>query len=83
MSRFQLALNVADLEEATTCCSAVQDEVWVTGPDGERFETDVVLADAPATGEDSSQRERCCVTTGPDDPRTLLQITVDQVGPCC
>ena len=33
-------------EENTTCCYAVQDKVWVTGPGGERWEVYTVLADA-------------------------------------
>jgi lactoylglutathione lyase len=35
-------------EDATTCCYAVQDKVWVTGPGGERWEVYTVLADADA-----------------------------------
>jgi len=30
-------------EEATTCCYAVQDKVWVIDPDGRRWEVFVVL----------------------------------------
>lgn len=36
-----------DVEEQTTCCFAVQDKVWVEGPDAERWEVYTVLADAP------------------------------------
>lgn len=36
-----------DIEEQTTCCYAVQDKVWVTGPGAERWEVYTVLADAP------------------------------------
>ena len=35
-----------DIEEKTTCCFAVQDKVWVDGPDGSRWEVYTVLADA-------------------------------------
>jgi catechol 2,3-dioxygenase-like lactoylglutathione lyase family enzyme len=35
-------------EDATTCCYAVQDKVWVTGPGGERWEVYTVLADVDA-----------------------------------
>ena len=36
------------LEDATTCCYAVQDKAWVTDPDGNAWEVFVVLeADAP------------------------------------
>lgn len=35
-----------EVEEGTTCCYALQDKVWVTGPGGERWEVYTVLADA-------------------------------------
>ena len=35
-----------DVEEQTTCCYAVQDKVWVTGPGAERWEVYTVLADS-------------------------------------
>jgi catechol 2,3-dioxygenase-like lactoylglutathione lyase family enzyme len=50
------------VEEETTCCYAVQDKVWVNGPDGEPWEVYTVLADAnamkliPVTGSGSV----CC-----------------------
>ncbi len=37
---------VADVEENTTCCYAVQDKVWVHGADAEPWEVYTVLADA-------------------------------------
>ena len=36
-----------DEEIGTTCCFATQDKVWVTAPDGERWEVYTVLADSP------------------------------------
>jgi catechol 2,3-dioxygenase-like lactoylglutathione lyase family enzyme len=51
-----------DVEDATTCCYATQDKVWVTGADGERWEVYTVLADsqvfgaAPPAGADRG----CC-----------------------
>jgi hypothetical protein len=33
-----------DVEEQTTCCFAVQDKVWVNGPDASRWEVYTVLA---------------------------------------
>ena len=36
------------VEEQTSCCYAVQDKVWVHGPDAEPWEVYTVLADAPA-----------------------------------
>lgn len=35
-----------DVEENVTCCYAVQDKVWVTDPDGARWEVYTVLADS-------------------------------------
>lgn len=37
-----------EVEDQTTCCYAVQDKVWVHGPDAEPWEVYTVLADAPA-----------------------------------
>ena len=49
-----------EVEEATTCCYAVQDKVWVTAPDGERWEVYTVLADAPPAA--AAAGAGCCVT---------------------
>jgi len=35
-----------EVEDGTTCCYALQDKVWVTGPGQERWEVYTVLADA-------------------------------------
>ena len=46
------------VEENTTCCYAVQDKVWVTDPDGNRWEVFVVLeADA---NERKTEPTECC-----------------------
>ena len=46
------AEGMAPLVEAgTTCCYALQDKVWVTGPGGECWEVYTVLADADADAE--------------------------------
>jgi catechol 2,3-dioxygenase-like lactoylglutathione lyase family enzyme len=44
--RLSLAGLATEIEERTTCCFAVQDKVWVDGPDGSRWELYTVLADA-------------------------------------
>ena len=36
-----------DAEQDVTCCYAVQDKVWVTDPDGARWEVYAVKQDAP------------------------------------
>ena len=47
IERFKSAGLKTITEEATTCCYAVQDKVWVVDPDGHRWEIFVVLqADA-------------------------------------
>jgi catechol 2,3-dioxygenase-like lactoylglutathione lyase family enzyme len=48
------------VEDGTTCCYALQDKVWVTGPGGERWEVYVVLADAPAEREEVIAMDDCC-----------------------
>src|SRR5664280_1423240 len=54
------------VEEQTTCCYAVQDKVWVEGPDGNRWEVYTVLADATDASTIGSTPESatpCCVDT--------------------
>jgi catechol 2,3-dioxygenase-like lactoylglutathione lyase family enzyme len=51
------------VEDGTVCCHALQDKVWVDGPDGSRWEVYTVLADVPA---DAPADSSCCATsTGP------------------
>lgn len=50
-----------EVEDQTTCCYAVQDKVWVDGPDGTSWETYVVLADAEVKAPDVEGA--CCSTT--------------------
>jgi catechol 2,3-dioxygenase-like lactoylglutathione lyase family enzyme len=46
-----------DVEEGTTCCYALQDKVWATGPGGEKWEIYTVLADAGAELEGKTLAE--------------------------
>ena len=46
IERFQVAGLAIDVEEHTTCCYAVQDKVWVQGPDDRPWEIYTVLDDA-------------------------------------
>ena len=48
------------VEDGTTCCYALQDKVWVTGPGGESWEYYTVLADADAR----VVNDGCCGTAG-------------------
>ena len=57
INRAQSAELACDVQEATTCCYAVQDKVWVQGPDN-AWEFYTVLADAPSLASDGA----CCAT---------------------
>ena len=46
ITRLQSEGLATDVQEQTTCCFAVQDKVWVHGPDAEPWEVYTVLADA-------------------------------------
>ena len=48
------------VEDGTTCCYALQDKVWVTGPGGERWEVYTVLADAPDMRGEVTAMDDCC-----------------------
>jgi len=54
------------VEDQTTCCYAVQDKVWVDGPDGTSWETYVVLEDAETRG---GERSESCSTSVSGAPR--------------
>ena len=47
-------------EMGTTCCFATQDKVWVTGPDGERWEVYTVLAESETFGVSPQTASSCC-----------------------
>jgi catechol 2,3-dioxygenase-like lactoylglutathione lyase family enzyme len=46
ITRFAQESMPTDVEEGVTCCYAVQDKVWVTDPDGAKWEVYTVLVDA-------------------------------------
>ena len=48
------------VEDETTCCYAVQDKVWVDGPDAEKWEIYTVLADAPVMKLIPVAEGECC-----------------------
>jgi catechol 2,3-dioxygenase-like lactoylglutathione lyase family enzyme len=62
------------VEDGTTCCYAVQDKVWVTGPGGEPWEVYTVTGDARADLEGKTEAEpsalvgdgTCCTPEGSD-----------------
>jgi catechol 2,3-dioxygenase-like lactoylglutathione lyase family enzyme len=49
-------------EIGTTCCFALQDKVWVTGPDDERWEVYTKLADSETFFEvtEAEPADDCC-----------------------
>jgi lactoylglutathione lyase len=51
-----------ETEDRTTCCYAVQDKVWVDGPDDTSWETYVVLEDVESTGERTDEIGCCSVS---------------------
>lgn len=59
-TRLRAAGLVADVEENTTCCYAVQDKVWVHGPDAVPWEVYTVLADAPVMHDVPTADASCC-----------------------
>lgn len=76
-----------DVEENTTCCYAVQDKVWVTGPGRERWEVYTVLADArPELEGKTSGEVECdqatCSCNAPDASLVTLSGAGSAAG-CC
>lgn len=72
------------IEDDTTCCYAVQDKVWVTGPGGEPWEVYTVKGDARPDLEGTTAAElsevsgdgSCCT---PESPATDAR----PVAACC
>jgi catechol 2,3-dioxygenase-like lactoylglutathione lyase family enzyme len=60
-TRFDLVGLAPTPEDEVTCCYALQDKVWVDGPDGVAWETYTVLADAATF----AAADACC-TTAPE-----------------
>jgi catechol 2,3-dioxygenase-like lactoylglutathione lyase family enzyme len=50
------------IEDAVTCCYAVQDKAWVNDPDGAPWEVYTVLADAPEETDLGCGTGDCCTT---------------------
>jgi catechol 2,3-dioxygenase-like lactoylglutathione lyase family enzyme len=77
IGRLQAEGLATDIEEQTTCCYAVQDKVWVHGPDAEPWEVYTVLADAPVMKPAASG---CCAPTADVEP---APITLGATSTCC
>ncbi|MFF0905041.1 UNVERIFIED_CONTAM: ArsI/CadI family heavy metal resistance metalloenzyme [Kocuria sp. CPCC 205316] len=77
-------------EEETTCCYAVQDKVWVTGPGQEPWEVYTVKADARPDLEGQTDPEQsavagdgtCCTTDDRSAPADAGEQTTKQPS-CC
>ncbi len=67
-----------DVEEHTTCCYALQDKVWVEGPDGAHWEVYTVLDDADGP-EGLGGDERCCTSA----PAPMVASTAGASAGCC
>jgi len=83
-------------QDATSCCYAVQDKVWVHDPDGAPWEVYTVLADAPGDtsigGSGCSTVDGQCVATDATDDTAPgdVELTASGVplaaapaGSCC
>jgi catechol 2,3-dioxygenase-like lactoylglutathione lyase family enzyme len=61
-------------EDQVTCCFALQDKVWVDGPDAEPWEIYTVLADAEMEpgalrATDAADGDLCCASAPESDAR--------------
>ena len=48
------------IEDEVECCYALQDKVWVSDPDGARWEFYTVLGDSPSIGPTQEGACNCC-----------------------
>ena len=48
------------IEDGVECCYAAQDKVWVSDPDGARWEVYTVLADSESFGPSNKSECACC-----------------------
>jgi catechol 2,3-dioxygenase-like lactoylglutathione lyase family enzyme len=64
-------------EDNTTCCYAVQDKVWVTGPGEEPWEVYTVKADADTMTKEAGSA--CCT---PDATAELAAVGTADSGGC-
>ena len=76
--RLEAAGLTLDVEGDVVCCYARQDKHWVTGPDGQRWENYVVLADSQPELEGRTNADPVQTrATAPDDAGAL------PAGRCC
>ena len=71
-------------EDQVTCCYAVQDKVWVTDPDGNRWEVFVVTqADTPVHSIKQDEVESCACDVTPSQGRKTIELTAASPTKCC
>jgi catechol 2,3-dioxygenase-like lactoylglutathione lyase family enzyme len=70
-----------DVQDATTCCYAVQDKSWVNDPDGAPWEIYTVLADAPAETSLGCSTAGCTPVAGGEP--VAIGTTAGDSGSCC
>jgi hypothetical protein len=75
---------VPRVQEATTCCYAVQDKAWVSDPDGAPWEFYAVLADATGATDMGCSVDTC----GPAAGQPVASAAVASAAPtapsgCC
>ena len=68
--------GLATAEESGACCFALQEKVWVAGPDGEPWEVYTVLADAEhpegrLRSEQPGEPSACCATVSEEQAVAL------------
>jgi catechol 2,3-dioxygenase-like lactoylglutathione lyase family enzyme len=79
------------VEDNTTCCYAVQDKVWVTGPGQEPWEVYTVLADARPDLEGVTGLEQsavagdgtCCTDAAATDAEAEAEAEQPKAAACC
>lgn len=59
------------VEEQTSCCYALQNKVWVHGPDAEPWEVYTVLADAPSMEKVVADDGSACCTPAAAESRAM------------
>ncbi len=80
-------------EIGTTCCFAMQDKVWATAPDGEKWEVYTVLADSETFGtsptllaDENSGEAACCgsaSSSAATEPVVGNGAAAEQPTSCC
>ena len=94
--RLEAAGLTLDVEGDVVCCYARQDKHWVTGPDGQRWENYVVLADAhpelegrtagelaQSEGADDEAAGGCCGGSGRTRSETPASEPATAGAGCC